>query len=744
MGRYLDILAAADGGGQGKGDRRAASNRRPAGHDKNDISHVEAPNDAEILVFSRESGHDQSPPATTTKAVAPVADTFVYLDFETRNTGGIDLETAGARRYAVDPATEIICLTYQRVGGEPQLWRPGNGCDEPLLALARDVDVRFLCFGEFEIAVWDSILAWRYGFPVIDRKRRHDARAACSYFALPRSLAKVLPVIGAPVTKDAEGRRLVLSLSRPNCRNGSYPELTPGVLDRVAAYNMLDVAGLAAVHAATGDLPERERRIWELDQKINQRGVCIDVELVKAAKRIAETAAGTLRGEFAELTGGLSPYRIEGIRDWLKGRGFPLADLQQATVEDALEQLRLPEDVKRVLEIRQILAPTSLTKLDAMLACVGADGRARGLFQYHAATPGRWSAQLLQPQNLPRPTIDIAVDGIEELVEAIKAASNLERWCEPAEPGGKRKSPIEVLASALRFALKAGDGMEFGCGDFAMIEACVLLALAGQRDRCAEIGAGIDIHRDMAAQIFGLDRDTFLAIPKDELTLEQQEQRRIGKNTIHGCGYQMGAETFQRRYLRHLGAEEAKRIAERVINAYRRVWAPGVPRLWHDLEHAARRAMLVPGVPARAGCGISYRLEKIAGRPRLACELLNGKCIYYQDARISPDRVDRFGNPTWTYWAYRKGQWREIEPYGGQLTENAVQALARELLVEAMLRFHERGHPVVMHCHDEIVVERAGVTAAKVEEIMSERPEWAVKLGVPIAVEAWVGKRYRK
>jgi DNA polymerase len=397
-----------------------------------------------------------------------------------------------------------------------------------------------------------------------------------------------------------------------------------------------------------------------------------------------------------------------------------------------------------VLGIRQILAPTSLKKLDAMLACVGADGRARGLFQYHAATPGRWSARLIQPQNLPRPIIKIAPDGIEELVEAVKTgeAAALERWC--TTPEGKRVDPVELLAGTLRFALKAGEGMEFGCGDFSLIEACVLLALAGQHDRCREISDGVDIHRSMAAEIFGLDRDAFLAVPKDQLTFEQQEQRRIGKNTNHGCGYQMGAETFGRRYLRHLGVEEAKRVANQVVDAYRRSWAPKVPKLWHDLERSARHAMLKPGTAVRAECGIIYRLENRTKPPRLECTLLNGKVISYQNANISAEKINDYGRPIWNYWAYRQGQWREIEPYGGQLTENVVQALARELQVDAMLRFDERGYPIVMHCHDEIVVERTGVTVARVEEIMSERPDWAVELGVPVAVEAWIGTRYRK
>jgi DNA polymerase bacteriophage-type len=154
--------------------------------------------------------------------------------------------------------------------------------------------------------------------------------------------------------------------------------------------------------------------------------------------------------------------------------------------------------------------------------------------------------------------------------------------------------------------------------------------------------------------------------------------------------------------------------------------------------------MLSRGNTAVAKCGIGYQLETKAGLPCLVCRLLNGKHIHYMNAKVFPDKVDRWGNPTWTYWAYRKGQWREIEPYGGQLTENVVQALARELLVDAMFRLEERGFPVVLTVHDEIVVEHPHITKGIMEEIMAVRPQWSEKTGVPIAVKAWVDKRYRK
>jgi DNA polymerase len=757
MGRYLDLLRAAEIGRNAQ-PRSVVQNDSEKAHYSNGLNG--AKRDRSYMSYL--GGSDLRPRREAKReeqnydiydrshfseldqglSVRPISGaeydrSLVYLDFETRNVGGCKLDRAGAWRYADDPATEILTLVYRNGDGEPQLWTPAKPVDG-LASLAVDPVIAFICFGDFEMAIWDCIMVPHFGLPEIPLARWVNTQATGSYLALPRTLGKVLPVVGADVVKDDAGRRLVLSLSRPHRKTGKYPDVTPEALERVTTYNRLDVEGLAEVHAVVGLLPDRERRVWELDQTINRRGVGIDSGFVGAAKAIAEGAKEALFAEFAALTGGSNPHQVAKTREWLKGRGFAFANLEAETVEEALDTMIMPRDVARVLQIRLTTAPTSLKKLDAMQACVDADGRVRGLFQYHAATTGRWSATLVQPQNLPRPTITIDPADIEALVAAVKTGDPeaLHRWGEP----------IEVLMSALRYALVAADGTLFGAGDFSMIETCVLLALAGQHDKCELIAGGADIYRDMAATIYRLDRAAFAAIPKEALTIDQLEQRQVGKNTILGCGYGMGADTFKRRYCRHVtSTEEAARFANDVVYThYRRQWAPRVPKLWRNLEHAARHAMLRPGTVVKAECGISYRLDQQTDLPRLICRLLNGKEIFYQNAQVSADRVDRFGYPIWTCWAYRRWQWREIEPYGGQLTENVVQALARELLVDAMLRFEARGYPIVMHCHDEIVVEHPDVTASAMQEIMAERPQWAVDLGVPVTVEAWTGKRYQK
>ena len=188
--------------------------------------------------------------------------------------------------------------------------------------------------------------------------------------------------------------------------------------------------------------------------------------------------------------------------------------------------------------------------------------------------------------------------------------------------------------------------------------------------------------------------------------------------------------------------EGGRELAARIVGVYRNQWAPAVPRLWRDLEWTARRAMQRPGQPAAARCGVVYQLTTRVGLPCLICALPNGKLLHYANARI--DGADKWGRPRWVYNAYRQGQWREVAPYGGQLTENVVSALARELLVHAMFALEAAGYPIVFTVHDEIVVEHPDIAKETMERIMSERPAWAEKLGVPVKAKAWVGKRYAK
>jgi len=534
----------------------------------------------------------------------------IFCDFETRNTAGCKLKTAGAWRYAGDPATEIVTLTFC-AGGEYHLWVPATGLCEPLVSLAADPAVEFVSHAGFEQAVWQRIMVERYRFASIPIARWHDTQAVCAYYALPLDLDRMLAVLASPVTKDKAGRRLVLSLARCNLKTGRYPEITPEIRQRVAEYNRTDVEGLVVLENALGRLPKRERRVWELDQRINQRGLGIDLEFVCAAKVLADR------------------LMVEQSKEFPK-QGHPLSCLGEKVIEEALIT-ELPPNIRRVLEIRSLVASTSLKKLDCMLACVDHDGRARGLLQYHGATPGRWTGRLLQPQNFPRPVI--AADP-EELVAAVKSGDleALMRW----------GNPIDVLVSGLRHAIVAQDDALFGAGDFATIEARIVLALAGQHDKVALLASGADVYRDVAADIFGLvdkERAVFLGAKKEDLCPDHAEMRQIGKNTVLGCGFGLGPRGFYEKYCRHIA--DGEDFARRIIKTYREIWAPKVPRLWYDLEQTALRAMQRPGAITQAQCGIRYRLESEAGlyrarRVRSRCGTLRhvGLALVAAEARI--------------------------------------------------------------------------------------------------------------
>jgi DNA polymerase len=258
----------------------------------------------------------------------------VFCDFETRNTGGCDLTKVGVWRYAADPATEILCFGY-RVGAVNHSWAPTDNSRDPLERLAGN-SVTFVCFGGFEQVIWQKIMVERHGFPPIPTRRWADLRATCCFFALPRALDKTLAALGLPVKKDKEGQRLVLSLSRPNRKTGAYPELTPATVERVAEYNRIDILALEATRKqGLGVLSAAERAVWELDQRINARGIAIDIGFVEAAKRIADQVMGEAIAEFTRLTDGVSPHQVQKIREWLRSRKWALPNLESETVSGA-------------------------------------------------------------------------------------------------------------------------------------------------------------------------------------------------------------------------------------------------------------------------------------------------------------------------------------------------------------------------------------------------------------------------
>ena len=673
---------------------------------------------------------------------------YLVLDFETASL--VDLKVVGAEVYSQHPTTEILCLVYT-VFGEKKLWVPGD----PALGLrgaAQHPDVVFVAHNAlFERAIWRNIMVPRFGFKDIPIERWHCTQAAAAWRALPLKLEHGNKVLGLEHQKDMEGSRITVAMSRP--KKGIMVR-SPELLQRVYTYCESDIDAEVDQFKRIGLLSTYERPIWELDALVNDRGVRVDLDFVRQAQLVAERASAPLMAEFEAMTGLDSANKVAKIVAWCIDQGFDVGSLGKdnlkallgGSIDDDEEDTGgdpvsayervfgtpmlgnenipmrgLPERVRRVLEIRRVLGSSSIKKLRRIPLCVAADGRVHGLEQYHGAITGRWTGRLFQPHNFPRGSlrlgnkspppqmvVDAIMTGDPAIVELVLNAP-----------------PIECIISSLRHTIVPAPGQLFGCGDFAGIEARIVLALAGQHDKTAMMASGVDVYLDMADDIY--------KHPKGTLTKADIAERTIGKNTVLGCGFQMGWETFKGRYCQH----QTDEFAQGVIQTYRTVWAPRVPKLWYALEAAALEAVR-DGRPHEA-YGVVYRVWD----DWMTARLPSGQTLFYFRPRFEPEG-GKFGQDCWSFWAQHNSRWQNIQAYGGLLTENVVQALARGLLYEAMVRFENHGWPVVLTVHDEVLIETKSPDVKTMKEIMCYRSPWATAMKVPIDADVWVGDRYKK
>lgn len=695
---------------------------------------------------------------------------FCVIDFETASA--CDLKKCGAWVYSEHPSTEIICLSCIFSEGEPVTYSGDelswcqNGYD-PLTTVVNDPEVIFIAHNvAFEKSIWRNIMVPMFGWPDIPDERWLDTLASCAMKGLPLKLEKAAAVLRLPVQKDTEGTKATLALSRTN-KQGYY-DRSEEKLKRVRDYCAQDVRTELELYRRVRGLGPSERKVWLLDQTINQRGVRLDMDFVRAAQQICDDAAKPLRKEFEELTGGLRPTQDDKFKAWLVANGCPfpvgedgepVINLQKETVnkllgerdededdsladldesgDEANSQFEMSYSCLRSLRIRKVLGSRSISKLRSMQSCVGGDGRARWLLQYHGAGPGRWAGRLLQPQNFPRPTLKQQVgwndDGTEKfaghdpdgLVAAILSGDS--EWVRSLYG-----EPIEAIANSLRHALIPADGNLFEVGDFAQIEARIVLVLAGQHDKTAIMAAGQSPYIPMAESIFKRPVDKYVDI----------KEYTIGKAIFLGAGFGMGHRKFRSRYC----PNESLEFAQSAINVYRKEECPMVPKLWYALEEAATKCVWDRTV--ESAFGIEYALED----GWLTCRLPSGRKLWYFDPRpvrkampwSTEEKPDiRAG---FTYGAQKTGQWKRISAYGGLLTENVVQATARDLLVHGLFNAEAEGHSVVLTVHDEMICEVPEwmADAKAIEQFLVDIPQWAKDIRVPVGAETWVGARYRK
>lgn len=676
-----------------------------------------------------------------------------HLDFETRSA--VDIKKVGFWVYALHESTDIMCATWRVRGGPRVLFRREDikAGRYPVQAMAPGMLVS-AHNAPFERAIWNIVGHRRYGWPLRwDPSLWRCTLAKAAACGLPLDLDNLGRVLAIKTPKDLEGKGIMLKLSRPVSDDplfGTIFDEDPAKYERMYAYNGIDVDAEMEADELMPDLDEHEQRVWELDVLINQRGIKLDSKFCRAAARLSAAVIGPLNERLHAVTcrtpqpcsvktctGVDKATRVQRLKDFLGERfGLHVASLDKEGVTNLLMDPNVPEAARTVLTIRrQVGKKNSVAKYQAALDCMGPDGRVRGLLQYHGAHTGRWAGRLLQPHNMPK-----GFDKAARQLEVIGDVCLLSADQFVAKYGAES---MDVLSEALRGMFVASDDKAIVCGDFNAIEARVLFWLAGEVGALNAYARGESPYLEMARTIYKRDDLSKHGTPTEY---------DIGKRTVLGCGYQMGADRFRS----NVYSETAKKgkpvdipmeLAKRAVTAYREKY-PKVKNLWYEVERAAVNAVREPGkIFWCAGSRVGWSMS--VDRRFLLCRLPSGRFLRYWKPSLTRATTP-WGEEkdVLLYWG-QDGQvgWVQLQTYGGALVENIVQAIARDLLAHGMLSAQAAGYDILLTVHDEVVAEilRNLVNAETLADFYSKLctvPTWAA--GCPVAAEGWIDGRYHK
>lgn len=692
----------------------------------------------------------------------------LHIDFETRSTA--DLKTVGAHKYAQDPITEVLCVAYSHDDvPEIFLWAPGEDDKGFLLRSIGHADQIVAHNAPFERVICQYVMTPRYGWPEIPLEKWRCTMAMAYAMGLPGSLDQASAALGMKVGKDVIGHRLMLAMCKPravhkNEAPGVYWREDEASLQRLYEYCRNDVTVERELEKRLLPLSESEQQLWFLDQRINDRGVLIDLELCKKARAIVADAVTELDEEMRSVTGGA----VGGCGNALQlaaflrvHRGLEVDSVAKDKVDELLTRDDLPADCRRALELRQQGSLISVAKFSAFMASAGNDGRARGLLQYHAAATGRWGGRRVQPQNFKRPEAEESVPGV---IAAIGTGDHriVEAFYGP---------PLVAVSDCLRGAIKAAPGCVLCAADLSGIEGRVLAWLAGERwklqaYRNLDAGKGHDLYKIAYANAFNMNPE-----------FVNEKQRQIGKPIELALGYEGGPGAFQimaKSYDVDISksygelvqrfpdqAEKAKEayesrgkqsgmaretwVAAEIVKIRWRAANPMIVDMWRAMKEAA--------IMATERKGSIYGVNGIKGvkfrqtGSFLFMRLPSGRaiCLPYPEVR---DTKTPWGamQPALTFMAVDSmtNKWERQVAYGGMLTNYATQGTARDVMTHGMRVVENWGYPIVLTVHDEIVAE-VPVYLDSLEgfiAFMSAAPTWAA--GLPIAAEGFREERYRK
>ena len=620
------------------------------------------------------------------------------IDLETYSSVG--LGKSGVYKYAESEDFEILLFAYSIDDGEVKVIDLASGeiIPEEILSALRDETIEKWAFN----ANFERVCLSRFLGKRLKPQGWYCTMIWSAYLGLPLSLEKVGEVLKLNKQKLNEGKALIRYFSipcKPTKTNGmrtrNLPHHDLKKWSTFKEYNQRDVETEMAIKKKLSafPMPQSEWENYWIDQNINDRGILIDEVLVDSAIKFDEILREENMDRAIELTGLENPNSPLQLKEWLNKKGLEIDSLAKKDVESALKNAE--GDIKEVLELRQELSKSSVRKYDAMKNVKGKDNRARGLIQFYGANrTGRYSGRLIQVQNLRR-------NNLKDLDLARSLVKN--RDYETMEI--LYESPSDILSQLIRTAFIPKEGTRFIISDFSAIEARVLAWIAGEQWVLDAFENGEDIYCRTASRMFG--------VPVEKHGVNGH-LRQKGKIATLACGYQGALGALKAMGGIEMGLSEDE--LQSIVDSWREA-NPNIVSLWWDIDSVVKRVVKIRTKEEYKSLVISYE------KGILFIELPSKRRLAYPKAKIG---MNRFGGESIVYEGIVVGnKWDKIESYGGKFVENIVQAIARDILAEAMMRIENEGFNIVMHIHDEVVIESDLSSIEEINEIMSIVPSWA-------------------
>ncbi|MTI56132.1 DNA polymerase [Geosporobacter ferrireducens] len=650
---------------------------------------------------------------------------ILQIDLETYSS--VDLTKCGVYRYVEAPDFEILLFAYAYDDDPVQVIDLTAFEDLPDQVLA-DLISPNVIKAAYNANFERTCISKHFGIECDPLQWRCTAVHALT-LGLPGYLEGVAQVLKLEAQKDARGKNLIKYFSvpcKPTKSNGqrrrNYPHHDPEKWEQYKEYNLQDVVVEREVRRKLErfQVPSHEWKLWALDQRINDMGVRLDSLLAKQAIECDEQYEARLIQEAQELTRLDNPNSLTQLKEWLANQGLETPDGLGKEFMPALLEQAPSEETRRILELRREMGKTSIDKYNAMERSVCQDSRIRGVFQFCGANrTWRWAGRIFQPQNLPQ-------NKVEDLHRARETLKSGDFELLEMLYG----SPPFILSQLIRTALIPSEGCRFIVSDFSAIEARVIAWLADEHWVLNVFRGHGKIYEATAANMFKVPLET---IVKGH---ENYALRAKGKVAVLACGYQGGPPA-----LIQMGALKSG-IPEEELPGIIKQWRkanPNIVKLWYAAESAAVTAVREK-TTVKLAHGVRYRYE--AGM--LFADLPSGRSLAYVNPRIKPDPNFNKDGLVFDGMDQVKKKWMSHRTYGGRLVENLIQAIARDCLAESMMRLDAEGYKIIMHVHDEVVLDVPTGTGSveHVTAVMGREISWAP--GLPLSAAGYECDFYQK